>query len=539
MRLVKHRDRAALAQLVEKHAAMVAQVCQQVLGTGQDADDAFQATFLILAQRAHAIRRASSVAAWLHGVAYRTAVRAARRRKRPQPVDLNQQIPDDDCVFKLIQRRETLQILHEELHAMPKKYRAVLVLHYLEGKSRGRVADELECTTATVKGRLSRARKLLRVRLAHRGVGLSVALAAVVATSPAAIADLCEVTVDAALDAAAGETPSAPSSAAQLANQGVRSMLLTNNLKVASVAVVACAVALAGVISPEGSTTSAQESGAVDVGLELAAGVDEASIESAPPTGLPMLAVAANTAAVQTPVSETTDDTSTPAHTQSFDADLALRRIESETMLIEAKYKSRRADALRMKAKAMEVEASAHRQPEPGERESVLAHARLLDAQAEVQLLEAEAWREDELGKVLVQKAETLLASSESDANREPAPDDPRREDSKLRTARIAPNDLIQIQTRGAFQDAPIDGVFQIEPSGNVPLGPLYGRAQIAGLNLEEAQAAIEAHLSTMLQDPVVQITWPTIGRETQQLLRELQTLRDEVNRLQSKLNVY
>ena len=144
-RFVDHGDQDALADLIEKHAAMVLAVCRQILRDGHDAEDAFQATFLILAQRAHKIRQGEALGGWLYQVAYRTAMRAAKRRQQRVAQPISDFEPASDQHWPEITRQEEAALLHEELDRLPAKLRAPLVLSFLEGKSSSEVAKELQC----------------------------------------------------------------------------------------------------------------------------------------------------------------------------------------------------------------------------------------------------------------------------------------------------------------------------------------------------------------------------------------------------------
>jgi RNA polymerase sigma factor (sigma-70 family) len=167
---IAQRDEAAFAALVRRHAVMVLGVCRNILHHQQDAEDACQAAFLVLARKAQTIRKQHAVSSWIHGVAYRVASRmraqARRRLKREKvsaaPCPTN---PADDMTL-----RESQTILHEELHCLPEKYRAPLLLCYWEGKTRDEAAEQLGTTVDAFKKRLERARNLLGTRLARRGV---------------------------------------------------------------------------------------------------------------------------------------------------------------------------------------------------------------------------------------------------------------------------------------------------------------------------------------------------------------------------------
>jgi RNA polymerase sigma factor (sigma-70 family) len=176
-RFLSTREEEAFAALVHRHGPLVLEVCRRILQNSHDAEDAFQATFLVLARRAAAIRQPDSLAAWLHGVTLRlarTMKRDAGRRRRlemqappPEP-----QGPVDPA------RRELHCVLHEELGRLPRKHRQPLLLCYLEGLTQEEAARQLGWPRGTLKRRLERGRKLLERRLSRRGLSLGAALVA-------------------------------------------------------------------------------------------------------------------------------------------------------------------------------------------------------------------------------------------------------------------------------------------------------------------------------------------------------------------------
>jgi RNA polymerase sigma factor (sigma-70 family) len=170
-RFVSRRDEPAFAALMVRHGPMVLSLCRQMLRDNQEAEDAFQASFLVLARNAASIQKRPSLSSWLYGVAYRVAARlrggAARRRSREAAsVDLSELPSATEPANPDLQ-----PVLHEEIRRLPIKYREPVVLCYLESKTNEEAATQLSWPVGTVKARLSRARDMLRMRLARRGMG--------------------------------------------------------------------------------------------------------------------------------------------------------------------------------------------------------------------------------------------------------------------------------------------------------------------------------------------------------------------------------
>jgi RNA polymerase sigma factor (sigma-70 family) len=170
---ISRRDEAAIAALVRRHGPMVWGVCRRVLRNHHDAEDAFQATFLVLIRKAASITSRDLLANWLYGVAHQTALKArataAKRKGRERQVT---DMPEP-AVTHQGQWRDLQSLLDEELSRMPDHYRGVIVLCDLEGKTRKEAAGQLRCVEGTVASRLVRARALLAKRLTKRGFTLS------------------------------------------------------------------------------------------------------------------------------------------------------------------------------------------------------------------------------------------------------------------------------------------------------------------------------------------------------------------------------
>jgi serpin B len=227
-RFAARRDEVAFEALLERHGPMVWNVCRRVLANPSDADDAFQATFLVLVRKATSIARQGSVGSWLHGVARRVSLdalaRAARQRERERKRAAQAPPPEAPAA-------EVRAVIDEELGRLPEKYRAPVVLCYLEGKTNDEAALLLGWSRGTVAGRLSRARDLLRGRLARRGLALTpTALAAILVEGAAVSAALPPGPSRAVLSFATGKGSASPQAVALA--EGATHAMFVNRLKI-------------------------------------------------------------------------------------------------------------------------------------------------------------------------------------------------------------------------------------------------------------------------------------------------------------------
>lgn len=256
-------DPGAFADLVARHGPMVFAVCRRVTGHVQDAEDAFQAVFVVLARKAAAVTPREAVGNWLYGVAVRTAREArsvsARRRAREIPTDR-----PPDVARPAAEADDLGAVLHEELADLPDKFRSLLVLCDLEGQPQTEVAARLGLPVGTVYSRLAAARRRLAARLRARGVGLSAAglLAAPAQAGRAAVpAGLAAKATAAALSPAL-----VPAAVVALSRGVVRSMFLTKLKAVVLVAgLVAVVLCAGGLPASSGASAGSRETRFADV----------------------------------------------------------------------------------------------------------------------------------------------------------------------------------------------------------------------------------------------------------------------------------
>ena len=241
-RFVAGRDEAAFASLLGRYGPMVWHTCRRVLGDGDDAEDAFQATFLLLATKARSIRRRESVGGWLHGAAYRIAARAraARARRRAAERRAEPPLPQADNLDAAW--RELQAVLDEEVRRLPDRFRAPLLLCYLQGLTHEEAAAQLGWPVGTVRSRLARARERLRTRLTRRGLALSAAAFAGVLAAVGARAAVPQTLSAAALRGAL-VSGAASGNVLALAKGVSRAMFLS---KLLTAAVLVLVVGLAG-----------------------------------------------------------------------------------------------------------------------------------------------------------------------------------------------------------------------------------------------------------------------------------------------------
>ena len=231
-RYLEGRDEVAFGAIVARHGPMVLGVCRRLLADARDVEDAFQATFVILARKGGTLGEGDPVAHWLYGVARHVALKArasAARRRRlegsARPVEVAR--PDEPS------GRDLAGVIDQELARLPAKYRAPVVLCYLEGQTHEEAARNLGWPLGTVKGRLARARHLLKGRLSRRGIAPGGMIALARASRPVLSPRLMELAMRAAgAGRSAGVVPAAVSSLVA----GSLSTMLMNKLKAAGIA---------------------------------------------------------------------------------------------------------------------------------------------------------------------------------------------------------------------------------------------------------------------------------------------------------------
>jgi RNA polymerase sigma factor (sigma-70 family) len=246
-RLLTNRDDAAFEALARRHGSMVYRVCWRILQHGQDAEDAFQATFLLLARKLGTVRKHESLASWLHGVAHRAALKAkaqaATRRHHERKAATLEVAPSEDLFWN-----ELRTVLDAELAGLPEKWRLPLILCYLEGRTQDEAAGQLKWSKSTMRRRLEEAREALGRRLTRRGVALSAALSVPLLSdcmaSAAISPKLLVATVDASVRIAAGKSVLGIVSPKVTAlTEGVLKTMLLTKFKIATAALI---LAMAG-----------------------------------------------------------------------------------------------------------------------------------------------------------------------------------------------------------------------------------------------------------------------------------------------------
>jgi RNA polymerase sigma factor (sigma-70 family) len=231
-RFVSSKDESAFAALLRRHGPMVHGVCRRILRDDHEAEDAFQATFLLLARKASGLRHPETLAAWLYGAARRLALMAqrsnTRRRQRERENGSTSRASTAANPLDELSARELLLILDEEMAALPERYRLPLILCGLEGRSQAEAARVLGWTADSVRGRLERGRARLRSRLVRRGLTLGMSLFALESMATATVsAALRQATMQRALAFAVGSKEGITANVVTLLEAGVSSTSAT------------------------------------------------------------------------------------------------------------------------------------------------------------------------------------------------------------------------------------------------------------------------------------------------------------------------
>jgi RNA polymerase sigma factor (sigma-70 family) len=284
---IERHDEAAFAALVERHGALVWNVCRRLLGQ-EDAEDAFQATFLVLCRKAGSIRHREMVASWLYGVAHQTALQARRAATRRRAREKQVMEMPEAAVAKRDIWSDLQPLLDQELSRLPDTYQVVILLCDLGGKSRKEVARHLNLPEGTVASRLARARAVLAKRLARRGLAVpGGALAAVLsenALSAGVPTSVVSATIKAGTSIVAGTavtTGTIPSTVAGL-TEGVLKAMLLRKLKMAPMVFAFLTALAAGAGGPLCPAESVREDGTIARTAESADGPKKEMVELPP-----------------------------------------------------------------------------------------------------------------------------------------------------------------------------------------------------------------------------------------------------------------
>jgi RNA polymerase sigma factor (sigma-70 family) len=288
-----HREVGEMAfeVLVDRHGPMVLRICRAILRDQHDAEDACQATFLVLARRAGSIRSGTSLASWLHGVARRVASRARSAASRRRQHERDAAELTEPCVADP-QWDDLAQVLYEEIDRLPEHYRAPIVLCDMEGLTEGQAARRLGRPVGTIRSQLTRGRQRLRSRLTRRGLAPASMIVVAERTCGSATAGvpsaLVRSTVQSATQFALPKATTAgmvSAKAAALAEAFLRSLLMARILNAAFAAFVTLAIATVGAfaLAPEGGKPLSQSDARQEL-IDLARAWAKAMVQSDLPT---------------------------------------------------------------------------------------------------------------------------------------------------------------------------------------------------------------------------------------------------------------
>jgi RNA polymerase sigma factor (sigma-70 family) len=487
---VSRKDREALEALVQRHGPMVWGVCRRLL-PHHDAEDAFQATFLVLVRKAASVLPRAMVGNWLYGVAHQAALNARTRIIRQRAREVQVTVMPEPAVMNQDLRRDLQSVLDQELTRLPDRYRAVIVSCDMEGKTRKEAARQLGLAEGTVASRLARARTLLAKRLARHGVVLSGGAFATMLSQNAAAsvpASVFASTMNAVGRSVVGKAATAGAISVKVAalTEGVLKTMFRTKLK-GVMAVLFLAIGMAalggGLLRHETAAARQIESRGEDRKPENPTTV--ASRKS------PCEAAATSSrqaASIQAADYKTLFVRTLGVMAEHFEAiDYANQydgRIEARTHVPSEQLGVIRLGTVNIRTSdtgGFTIEIRINKIKDVGEKEVVVG-------------------RDTELELVILQRLKTLRGTQKRGTAEKVQPEGS--------TGRIQVGDRLYIRALNTLPGNPINGGFRVEPSGKVPLGPFYGRVQVSGLTPEEAEAKIKDHLAHLIGDPEVSLTW-------------------------------
>jgi RNA polymerase sigma factor (sigma-70 family) len=538
MRFVRQRDHAAYAQIVERHGRLVWMICQQVLRHHQDVEDAFQATFLILAERAQSIRASDSASAWLFGVAQRTALAARRKRFRRREESLVDEPPVGEESVRAIDNREMLYVLLREIDNLPARYQTPLVMRYLEGQSRRAIAEQTDSTVGQIQGRLVRGRRLLRSRLFQRGVSLSLAAGAVAGTAASAEAAVTPALIDSTAETClqvktSGTMNGLPPVVLELVREGVKAMWVTFAAKCG--AIVSAAALTAGIVWAAQQGGQAGDAGTKAVAkkksdLQVVAGkgavgdnvstVDFTAGASQPADYVKFQ----NTSRLQNRIQEACHDLDKQMdekvektarlemdqlekaelqrkaeHWQGWLAELDTPVVNSSGEELPKEAKQKRIELYSKVAKQLDdIKKDLRAQIlKTATASAELERAQMIVAQLQRQIDEMTRMQmQTELVDIVATSSQLKPAAGAQSITSSPA-GTRAPADYVLR-----PDDFLLIRAKGALSDGPIENSFRVDTMGTVALGPQYGSVKVEGLNVGQAQNEIRRKLGEFAFTP-------------------------------------
>ncbi|WZO99845.1 sigma-70 family RNA polymerase sigma factor [Isosphaeraceae bacterium EP7] len=564
-RYASRRDEAAFEGLVARHGPMVLGVCRRMLRDPRDVDDAFQATFLILARKASSLRDPGGLAPWLHGVSTKVAARArslAIRRGiiEPSAGELMTDLPSSDRSSPGAEWAELRRVLDEEIARLPENDRTPLILCGLEGLSRDEAARRLGWPPGTVAGRLARAREKLRGRLTRRGMTLpaSAGLALVPESLIAAVPPALQARAVLNLGADLG-TVTLSSTARTLAKRALSAMALTESIKLSATFLVAAGVLAAGVgavaqgVGPAGRNpeveparpiarqvqepgpaipTAAQDATQTKVAAEGAGGANPEAVSKSEGVASLLALAEARVEDLSTMkakitsliVKDLTDLEVDEAHLEYFRKRMVEHRKAGEEAESKAqKEQYRREQIVKNSTYGPTIDGivigrrvSADEAKTPEGRTEIERQMTILNAREDEARHEAtESERNEAKARLTYQNfAEEVSGKRRDLRDRERELDRLEHEHARaVREAlrfkvsaeprRIGVGDTLEIAVLQALPGRPINGERIVREDGTISLG-YYGEVQVAGLTRIEAKVKVVTHLTKSLSDELL-----------------------------------